>query len=77
MTRIVKWQTPANIEPLVKTHLEEEFAKLRSKNVLAIKATSEGMPWVTNYKDLNYEAASRATEVRPFFLLLYTSLREA
>ncbi|PIL29256.1 hypothetical protein GSI_09306 [Ganoderma sinense ZZ0214-1] len=60
--RIVNPQTPELIELLVKAHLEKEFAKLQTKNVLTIKNIGDGMPWVTDPKDPNYEAASRATE---------------
>ncbi|KAM5539708.1 hypothetical protein V8D89_006521 [Ganoderma adspersum] len=60
--RIVNPQTPGLIQPLVDAHLKKEFAKLQSKNILTIKKTSDGMPWVADYKHWNYEAASRATE---------------
>ena len=71
--RIVPPQTPALIEPLVIAYVEQEFAKLNSKNKLTIENLHGGEPWVADYKHWNYEAASRATEARPFSH--YTILR--
>lgn len=64
--RLVPPQTPASIAALVVKHVEEEFAKLNSKNTLKIELVGGGMPWVEDYKHWNYEAARRATEVRLF-----------
>ncbi|KAL1939469.1 hypothetical protein VTO73DRAFT_10025 [Trametes versicolor] len=60
--RLVPPQTPASIAALVVKHVEEEFAKLNSKNTLKIELVGGGMPWVEDYKHWNYEAARRATE---------------
>ena len=62
--RIVPPQTPTLIEPLVFAYVEQEFAKLNSKNKLKIENLHGGEPWVADYKHWNYEAASRATEAR-------------
>ena len=70
---IVPPQTPENVEPLVISYVEQEFAKLNSKNKLTIENLHGGEPWVADYKHWNYEAASRATEARPFSH--YTILR--
>lgn len=43
--------------------MEQEFAKLNSKNKLKIENLHGGKPWVADYKHWNYEAATRATEV--------------
>jgi Cys-Gly metallodipeptidase DUG1 len=61
---LVPPQTPDNINPLVVSYLEAEFAKLNSKNKLDIEVLHGGKPWVANVKHWNYEAAKKATEVR-------------
>ncbi|KAJ7670030.1 hypothetical protein DFH06DRAFT_1372717 [Mycena polygramma] len=61
--RLVPPQTPDNVEPLVVSYLEREFAKLGSKNTLEIELLpGSGMPWVADWKHWNYAAATRATE---------------
>ncbi|EJF55956.1 CNDP dipeptidase [Dichomitus squalens] len=60
--RIVPPQTPELIEPLVIQYVEQEFAKLNSKNKLKIENLHDGRPWVADYKHWNYEAARRATQ---------------
>ncbi|CDO74561.1 hypothetical protein BN946_scf184896.g1 [Trametes cinnabarina] len=60
--RIVPPQTPESIEALVVPYLEQEFAKLGSKNRLKVEKMGGGMPWIADYKHWNYEAARRATE---------------
>jgi len=60
--RLVPPQTPDNINPLVVSYLEAEFAKLNSKNKLDIEVLHGGKPWVANVKHWNYEAAKKATE---------------
>ena len=57
-------QTPEKIEPLVVQYVQQEFAKLKSKNTLKIENLHDGRPWLADYKHWNYEAARRATEVR-------------
>lgn len=60
---IVPPQTPENVAPLVISYVEQEFAKLKSKNTLKIEMLGGGKPWIADYKHWNYEAATRATEV--------------
>ncbi|KAI0672469.1 CNDP dipeptidase [Trametes maxima] len=60
--RLVPPQTPANIEPLVVKHIENEFAKLGTKNKLKVEHMGGGQSWAADYKHWNYEAARRATE---------------
>ena len=61
---IVPPQKPDKIEPLVVSYVQQEFAKLNTKNKLKIENLHDGRPWVADYKHWNYEAARRATEVR-------------
>ena len=61
---IVPPQTPDKIEPLVVSYVQQEFAKLNTKNKLKIENLHDGRPWVADYKHWNYEAAARAVEVR-------------
>ena len=69
---LVPPQTPENINPLVVSYLEAEFAKLNSKNTLDIECLHGGKPWVENIDHWNYEAAKKATEVcNIFYLFLY------
>ena len=44
-------------------YVQQEFAKLNSKNKLKIENLHDGRPWLADYKHWNYEAAKRATEV--------------
>ena len=67
--RIVPPQTPALIERLVVSYVEQEFAKLNSKNKVKIQKLNGAEPWVADYKHWNYEAASRATEARSVRLI--------
>ena len=46
------------------SYVQQEFAKLNTKNKLKIENLHDGRPWVADYKHWNYEAARRATEVR-------------
>ncbi|KAJ2957976.1 hypothetical protein NUW54_g14563 [Trametes sanguinea] len=54
--------TPEKIEPLVVQYVQQEFAKLKSKNKLKIENLHDGRPWMADWKHWNYEAARRATE---------------
>jgi Cys-Gly metallodipeptidase DUG1 len=65
--RLVPPQTPELVDPLVKTYIQAEFAKLNSKNTLVIESLHGGVPWVADYSHWNYEAAKRATEVKIHF----------
>ncbi|RDX44571.1 CNDP dipeptidase [Lentinus brumalis] len=60
--RIVPPQTPEAVDALVQTYIEQEFAKLHSKNTLKIENLHNGRPWAADPKHWNYEAAIRATE---------------
>ncbi|KAI8989637.1 CNDP dipeptidase [Trametes punicea] len=60
--RLVPPQMPESIRALVVPYIEQEFAKIRSKNKLKIESVGGGNPWVTDYKHWNYQAAIRATE---------------
>jgi hypothetical protein len=67
--RLVPPQTPQNVDPLVISYIESEFAKLNSKNTLTIENLHGGKPWVTDHTHWNFEAAKRATKVRICSLL--------
>ncbi|KAK7059796.1 CNDP dipeptidase [Favolaschia claudopus] len=60
--RLVPPQTPDSVEPLVRTYIESEFAKLGSKNTMELELLHSGRPWVADWKHWNYEAAKIATE---------------
>ena len=59
---IVPPQTPDKIEPLVVSYVQQEFAKLNTKNKLKIENLHDGRPWVADYKHWNYEAAAKAVQ---------------
>ncbi|KAK1230508.1 hypothetical protein PQX77_006436 [Marasmius sp. AFHP31] len=59
--RLVPPQTPDNINPLVEKYINEEFAKLGSKNKCKLEFEHGGKPWVGDISHWNYEAAQRAT----------------
>ncbi|KAJ6477953.1 CNDP dipeptidase [Mycena vulgaris] len=61
--RLVPPQTPDNVEPLVVSYLESEFAKLGSKSKMHLELLHSGKPWVADWKHWNYTAAIKATEV--------------
>ncbi|KAJ7035849.1 hypothetical protein C8F04DRAFT_1096925 [Mycena alexandri] len=61
--RLVPPQTPDAVEPLVKSYLESEFAKLGSKNKMDVELLHSGKPWVADWKHWNYTAAIKATEL--------------
>jgi Cys-Gly metallodipeptidase DUG1 len=61
---LVPPQTPEAVDPLVITHIENEYAKLKSKNKLTVESLHGGRPWVADHRHWNYEAAKRATKVR-------------
>ncbi|KAF7358639.1 CNDP dipeptidase [Mycena sanguinolenta] len=60
--RLVPPQTPDKVEPLVKTYLESEFAKLGTKSKLEIELLHSGKPWLADWKHWNFAAAIKATE---------------
>ncbi|CAB4054117.1 CNDP2 [Lepeophtheirus salmonis] len=59
--RIVPNQTVENTVTCVKKHLEKEFNKLNSPNVMEIKFDG-GEAWVTSPSHANYDAARKATK---------------
>ena len=61
---LVPDQTPATIDPLVIKYLNDEFAKLKSKNKMSIESLHGGKPWVADTNHWNYQAAKVATKVR-------------
>lgn len=66
--RLVPPQTPDNVNPLVISYLESEFAKLKTKNKLTIEDMHGGRPWVADVKHWNFEAAIAATKVGVFLM---------
>ncbi|KAG8948396.1 hypothetical protein FRC04_009766 [Tulasnella sp. 424] len=60
--RLVPNMTPDNVDPLVITFLQAEFAKLNSKNKLEVENLHGGKPWVADPNHWNYVAAIKATE---------------
>ncbi|TFK29507.1 CNDP dipeptidase [Coprinopsis marcescibilis] len=60
--RLVPPQTPDNVNPLVLSYLESEFAKLNTKNKLTIEDLHGGKPWLADINHWNFEAAKRATK---------------
>ena len=60
--RLVPDQTPERIGEHVKAHLEAEFARLGSPNVMEVKLIHGAKPWLSSIKHPNYEAATIATE---------------
>lgn len=49
-------QTPKAVEALVTKYLNDEFAKLGSKNHFEVEMLSGGMPWVANPDHFNFGA---------------------
>jgi len=60
--RLVPNMTPENVNTLVLRHLQEEFAKLRTKSTLKIESLHGGKPWLADPNHWNYRAAIKATE---------------
>ena len=60
--RLVPDQKPEEIEKLITKHLETEFAKLNSPNILKIEMIHGAVAWLSDPKHPNYEAAARAIE---------------
>jgi Cys-Gly metallodipeptidase DUG1 len=46
--RLVPDLTPSDVNELVTKYLNEEFAKLGSKNTFKVEMLSGGMPWVAS-----------------------------
>ncbi|KAI0795573.1 hypothetical protein C8Q75DRAFT_457011 [Abortiporus biennis] len=60
--RLVKPQTPDDINKKVTEYLNYEFKKLASKNTLTVTMVTKGDAWVENRDSPNYAAAIAATE---------------
>jgi Cys-Gly metallodipeptidase DUG1 len=60
--RSVPDMEPEKITELVKEHVESEFAKLNSKNILSIECSHAGKPWFATPNHWNYVAAAKAVE---------------
>ena len=56
-------QTPEKVNVLVQKHIEQEFAKLQTKNKMHLESLHGGKPWVTDPDHWNYTAAKIATKV--------------
>lgn len=54
--------SPGNLDKLVFSHLESEFAKLGSKNRLSTKLLHAGNWWVSDPNNWSFEAAKMATK---------------
>lgn len=61
--RIVPDQSSKEIEGLVQKHIENEFAKLNSPNIMKVEMIHGGEPWLSDPKHPNFEAAARAIEI--------------
>ncbi len=51
-----------DVNRLVYKHVEEEFAKLKSKNRLEVSLQHDGKWWVASPKHWNFTAAAKAVE---------------
>ncbi|CAB9500595.1 Cys-Gly metallodipeptidase DUG1 [Seminavis robusta] len=60
--RLVPDQKAAQIESVVKEHVEAEFAKLGSPNKMSIKMSHGAKAWLSSPNHPNFQAASKATE---------------
>ncbi|KAI9197443.1 uncharacterized protein BJ171DRAFT_519545 [Polychytrium aggregatum] len=60
--RSVPNQKPETIKALVTSFIQQEFAKLNSKNKITITELSAGPAWVADVKHYNFRAASKAIE---------------
>ncbi|GAA6001314.1 hypothetical protein JCM10207_006604 [Rhodosporidiobolus poonsookiae] len=60
--RLVPDLQPDEVNAIVTKFLEDEFAKLGSKNTLKVEALHGGKPWVASIDHWNYRAADAATQ---------------
>ncbi|GAA5885989.1 hypothetical protein JCM6882_004224 [Rhodosporidiobolus microsporus] len=60
--RLVPNLEPDEVNATVKKFLEDEFAKLGSKNKLNVEALHGGKPWIANIDHWNFRAGKKATE---------------
>ncbi|CAG5115314.1 unnamed protein product [Candidula unifasciata] len=61
--RLVPHQTPAEIERLVKQHIENVYKQTGSPNRVKVDMGHGGKPWVSDINDPNYVAARKATKI--------------
>ena len=61
--RLVPDQDPKEIEKLVTNHIENEFAKLRSPNIMKLEMIHGSGAWLSDPKHPNFEAAAKAIEI--------------
>lgn len=57
-------QVPEKVAEAVEAYVVREFAKIGTRNTLTFEAPDKADAWRGDYKDSNYKAAMRATEVR-------------
>ena len=60
--RTVPDMQPGQVSTLVKQHVDAAFAKLGTKNTLAVEELHAGKPWYSSPDHWNFRAASVATE---------------
>ena len=60
--RLVPNLTPDTVAQLATGFLENEFAKLGSKNKLRIESLHGAKPWLSDVNHWSYRAAAKATE---------------
>lgn len=60
--RTVPHMEPDKVTQLVTSYLDAEFAKLKTKNSLAIKCVGAGKPWCSSFNHWNFVAARKAVE---------------
>ncbi|GAA5996516.1 metallodipeptidase [Rhodotorula paludigena] len=60
--RLVPDLDPDEVGELVTKYLQDEFAKLGSKNTLKVEMLHGGKPWVASIDHWNFRAAKKATE---------------
>ncbi|KAK3824594.1 MAG: hypothetical protein J3Q66DRAFT_93389 [Benniella sp.] len=60
--RSVPNMVPEKIDACVTKYINEEFAKLCSKNQIEVECLHAGKPWVASFKHPNYVAAASAVE---------------
>ncbi|KAK9461204.1 uncharacterized protein V1516DRAFT_623669 [Lipomyces oligophaga] len=60
--RTVPNMTPRELDALVFKYINDEWAKLNSKNKMEVKLLHDGMWWVSDPSHWNYEAAKKATK---------------
>ncbi|EIW80058.1 CNDP dipeptidase [Coniophora puteana RWD-64-598 SS2] len=60
--RLVPPQTPAQVEPLVRAYVEQQFAALNSRNKMTFGSLHSGSPWVADINHWNFRAAHKAVK---------------